>query len=334
VPSVRFDAQFAAFSPAMQHIRSSSAASWRGARSLAWRRKPGTVVAYQQGTPPPDCVDQQHRTFLASRAGSSSPSGSVGGQSVCSTQPALPAAAGGRPRAAAWGSIPSPAAVTRQIKAAASTGELQLLWQQHGPAMNHVHISALLVRLAHLQPHVSSSNSSWLTQLVAASRGVLVACAPRNLSNMLWAWARLKHDPGPGWLADWSDSMTRQLASATARDVSSALWALAALEQEPGRLSPALLAELLAALGRTLCLSEPDPASARSSSSGGGSSGGGGGSTTAQDVSNSLWALARLGTSVPPELLDALLRAAQRHQEALSSQARVIVFRLCCHGSH
>jgi hypothetical protein len=182
--------------------------------------------------------------------------------------------------------------------------------------MNHIHVSALLTRLAHSMPAgTAGSWQAWLLEVAAAADRLLSDCAPRQLSNMLWAWARLGWHPGPLWLADWVDAMLRVLPSASCRDVSNALWALAALQgapqphgQHPGHeaqaLDPVLARELQAALARTLAA---------------GDSGGG---ANAQDVANALWALAHLQLSPAPELLQLLLLAVQRHQDVMKPQVR------------
>ncbi|KAG1678648.1 hypothetical protein FOA52_012655 [Chlamydomonas sp. UWO 241] len=167
----------------------------------------------------------------------------------------------------------------------------------------------------------SGGGGGWLSAWLAAARGGMGETSPRDLSQSLWALARLSVHPGDAWL-----SAARARAAATARhhnaqDLATCLWALTVLRCAPGaewardmlaplltsntaaaRVTPRDAAQMLWALGATSTrvdaralhvlvsqLVGGSSGSSGSSGSGGGSSsgnssggsGGGGGSSGA-----------------------------------------------------
>jgi len=151
---------------------------------------------------------------------------------------------------------------------------------------------------------------------VACLEPQLPACAPRHLSNVLWALAKLGYRPEQGFLSAWQDALLGVIGECSCRDVSNALWALATLRAAPpARLQQALLSSMHRAVTQG------------SSRGGGGGFGGGGydergdaggggnGGGTAQDAANALWALATLRITPPQELLASLCVTMQRQHQ-------------------
>lgn len=229
----------------------------------------------------------------------------------------------GPPAGAAWRGMPHPSQLTKRIMACSSVTELQQLWRQQEQHMNPIQITATLSRLASMCTGAPAEAAlsvvpALLERVLGAAQQALPQCSPRQLSNIMCACARLQHPPSASWSSVWAACMLHQLPAASARDVSCSLWALASLGTDPVALHPSLNQELHSALVRTLC--------------GGSSSGSGSTAATtrgnAQDVSSALWALASLGAPVAPEVMEALVLAAQRVQGSLKAQVGLCACRV------
>jgi hypothetical protein len=259
--------------------------------------------------------------------------------------------------------------LTAWITRAASWEEVALLLARYGRQLNHIHLAAALVRLAHVDGGGSSDSSSssssssssttttttttttnsssssssanstsrpssgsgggarrpaagaasppplpttgrpanwrpFLRDLTLQLAAALPDCGPRQLSNALWAMARLGYAPEAEFVNAWSERMGAACGAASARDASNTLWALAKLQLRP---RARLLQQLLSALHRGVTQGVPG-----GGGRGGDRGGGGHGGATAQDASNALWALATLRLEPPPELLSSLCVALQR----------------------
>jgi len=87
-----------------------------------------------------------------------------------------------------------PAALTKRIKRCSSWRDAAVLFAQQAPCLNHINLSALLVRLAHLPACPSSRPANWqpfVRQVLATSQPLLQFAEPRQLANMAWALAKL-----------------------------------------------------------------------------------------------------------------------------------------------
>jgi hypothetical protein len=74
--------------------------------------------------------------------------------------------------------------------------------------MNHINLSALLTKLAHLPGPPSSRPANWqpfVRQVLVTSQPLLHTAEPRHLANMAWALAKLG-------LQDWVDSSIMPVA--------------------------------------------------------------------------------------------------------------------------
>lgn len=145
--------------------------------------------------------------------------------------------------------------------------------------------------------------TSWLTVWVQRCGACMAGFSARDLSQTLWALAKLRHRPDAAWLqaalghanaahapqaargsSTYSSSSSRQLS---ARDLANMMWALASMQINPGPRWTSAAISTLVAQGRL-------DAGARSAAS-------------AHDVSQMLWALAALRHHLPPPLMHALV---------------------------
>jgi hypothetical protein len=152
---------------------------------------------------------------------------------------------------------------------------------------------------------------AFLEQLLALLEPLLPSCSPRQLSNALWALARLGYTPDPGFWAAWQAALMSVMASASCRDASNVLWALATLGLAP---PPRLQQALLSAMHRGVTEGVAG-GGAFAGGGEGGAGGGGNGGGTAQDAANALWAMSTLRIASPPELLASLCVTMQRQHQ-------------------
>eukprot|EP00197_Chlamydomonas_leiostraca_P004536 CAMPEP_0202862204 /NCGR_PEP_ID=MMETSP1391-20130828/3331_1 /ASSEMBLY_ACC=CAM_ASM_000867 /TAXON_ID=1034604 /ORGANISM="Chlamydomonas leiostraca, Strain SAG 11-49" /LENGTH=991 /DNA_ID=CAMNT_0049541709 /DNA_START=181 /DNA_END=3156 /DNA_ORIENTATION=+ len=275
--------------------------------SMAQEQEPSTSQVQQQ-------ADRPIGMFAATKAPRSS--------SVACTTPELRAA-----RAAKAGAA---IALTGSIQAATHWHQLAQLYADNLQQMNHIHMSALLVRLAHLTTssshptslptHASttqpaSASTEALLATTAASRtkhsshkdsaalhlflsklvpwvGMhLLTFGPRQLASSMWALARLGFRPEPAWVAEWCACMARKLESSKPKDLAMAAWGLVSC----GTLQHAT-ATGAPGLLLQLALAAVQPGVLQACS--------------AQDVSNLAWALAASGLPFKPQLLVPLVQRA------------------------
>lgn len=90
--------------------------------------------------------------------------------------------------------------VTARIKAADNVDKLARIFEVHRSYMSAVNLAALLSRMPHLSPDGLATRSLDVAALMEGALGQLAGCIadcrPRELSNVLWAVAKLGGDPG------------------------------------------------------------------------------------------------------------------------------------------
>jgi len=218
-----------------------------------------------------------------------------------------------------------PSVLTTHLVQSTSVEQLLDVCVTFRAQLNHIHISAALVRLAKLamqqqqqaaqaqaqqrqhprrQPPqapapVPSYHVSWLLDELVTRLG---CCSARELVNVLWALARLA-DPRaprlpqlPALLASLTDLLAADSSPSCVQHASNALWALATLQLQPGE---GLTRVLLEAMERQPLYH----------------------TATSQQVANAMWAAARLQLQVPPGWISSLLGHLLRPGEPLAPQA-------------
>ena len=161
----------------------------------------------------------------------------------------------------AGGEAPMPAAaLTSVIKRAADWHRLRTLQRRHSGQLNHIHIAAMLTHAAQLagtaaagaqgdggageqQPrqhqHYATASSEdaqrrdWALQLLQLAEERAGTFSTRQLSNMLWAAARLRVQLPSSCLAALLAALSAQMSAAGGQDLANALWALASMQRPP-----------------------------------------------------------------------------------------------------
>ncbi len=80
-----------------------------------------------------------------------------------------------------------------KLRADAIIHELSSLVRAHLPALSAQQVAITLWAYAKIGVH---PEKELLDDLTARADALLCKCAPRNLSNLVWALARLEHRPG------------------------------------------------------------------------------------------------------------------------------------------
>ncbi len=135
-------------------------------------------------------------------------------------------------------------ALTAQLTSARSWRDLERLFGEHKGQMNHIHMSALLTRLAHLaqQPPPAAAHAAkhappsqaaaaavgwskheapavrlFLGQAVPFVGMHLLSLGPRQLANVMWAIGSLGYLPEQAWVAEWAACVARKLHAFSCR---------------------------------------------------------------------------------------------------------------------
>lgn len=114
-------------------------------------------------------------------------------------------------------------ALTISIRDSARWTDLERLFDQHKGRMNHIHMSALMARLAHLGQGTAQSWSKYQAAAVRAFLDTavpfiglhLLTLGPRQLATVMWALGSLGYTPQPAWLVEWSACVARKLHAFT-----------------------------------------------------------------------------------------------------------------------
>lgn len=140
--------------------------------------------------------------------------------------------------------------------------------------------------------------------------------SPRDLSQTMWALAKLRHRPGAAWASAAAARARAMAPRMSARDLSNLLWAFATLELDPGLDWLAAMLVPLAVPGdgdgesSSSDALEADTAKAGDFSSGGDRPAFVKGShckISARDASEIIWSIGRMGHRVSPRILQLLL---------------------------
>lgn len=212
---------------------------------------------------------------------------------------------------------------TAQIQACRSAAQLEQLLQGNWQEMDHVHISASFVRLAHMQQqqqHAASkrrgvvdagttaagprqqqqqqllSEPAWLL-LQQAALQQLHKLQARQCSNILWACASLGVEPMEPLLQGLvarSGALLQQGLSTTPQGFANTIWGLATLKVSP---SSEWMMDFFRASQQQLCNFQP------------------------QELSTTIWALAQLRQQPPADWFEAYLAASAAKLGACNAQA-------------
>lgn len=132
--------------------------------------------------------------------------------------------------------------LTADIKAAGSWQALAALVAEHGDgALNHIHVCALVtqaakvVRFGALPPEQAEPFGAWYCGLLDLAYSRLPQAGPREVSNQLWAVARLGVHPGAEWLDAYLSASAGVLPGCASQEVGTLSWALAKFGHTPGR---------------------------------------------------------------------------------------------------
>jgi hypothetical protein len=74
---------------------------------------------------------------------------------------------------------------------------------------------------------------SMVGELMLQLQQRLAECSPQDLSNSLWALAKLRVQPPKDWLQDWVAASADRLDSFSGQAVANAVWALVKLSHRP-----------------------------------------------------------------------------------------------------
>jgi hypothetical protein len=132
---------------------------------------------------------------------------------------------GGQPRSP--GGL-HPAQLTGYIKGSSSVEELGRLVQQHGSSMNYIHVSAAYCSLAKLSGSSAAKQALADQLLVELLQPLLPQCGERACANVMHAMARMQHCP-PGMLSGVLGRLLAQLHAAAPQHLANVIWALATL---------------------------------------------------------------------------------------------------------
>jgi hypothetical protein len=193
--------------------------------------------------------------------------------------------------------------ITNDFRSATTVQELEAVvseWHTHS-FFDSIHTAAAFTRAANLlkgrpapviaaaQPLLDQLAATWETQLPQAT--------VQGLANVLWASGRLRYANQQLWSRTLPLFCQRQQGEATCQEISNAVYAMAVLAAANGGEVPGLskedVAEALATLTQQVAVMVTAPAH----------------SVAGQDISNVLWAHARLGVQVPAAWQRALLQS-------------------------
>lgn len=123
--------------------------------------------------------------------------------------------------------------LTRDIKQAPSWDALQLVVKKHQDHLNFIHVSCALTHLPKIvTPHSLPSSQqasfkAFYANLLELGLKHLPDMRSREVSNLLWASAKLGVHPGSAWLQDVLKAAYQRFAGYEAQDFGSTIWAVA-----------------------------------------------------------------------------------------------------------
>ncbi|KAL6765219.1 hypothetical protein V8C86DRAFT_2463351 [Haematococcus lacustris] len=160
--------------------------------------------------------------------------------------------------------IRDPAPLTQDITACANWQSLQAILQRDAQHMNHIHVSALLVRLAKLvgqqreqqaqRPSDTGARAldRFLGEVSALVSSRLEQFDPRALANCLWAVARLGYRPSHSLLQRFLFLTFIHMHDMKGQELANTAWALASMHVYPGAAWLARLHAHVAAKGSAM----------------------------------------------------------------------------------
>ncbi|KAJ9526912.1 hypothetical protein QJQ45_017714, partial [Haematococcus lacustris] len=161
-------------------------------------------------------------------------------------------------------SIRDPAPLTQDITACTNWQSLQAILQRDAQHMNHIHVSALLVRLAKVvgqqreqQAQCPSDTGAraldrFLGEVSALVSSRLEQFDPRALANCLWAVARLGYRPSHSLLQRFLFLTFIHMHDMKGQELANTAWALASMHVYPGAAWLARLHAHVAAKGSAM----------------------------------------------------------------------------------
>lgn len=132
--------------------------------------------------------------------------------------------------------------LNRQISAASSLLQLRQLFSEHASRMDHIHTTALLIKLSHIvsefteAPAVPPHCQQFFEQLMAKVGQHLDALDARGCSSILWVLGKFRSEAHSPLVQEIVDTklQRRELRAATATDLANIAWGLARLHH-PGQ---------------------------------------------------------------------------------------------------
>ena len=122
--------------------------------------------------------------------------------------------------------------LTDAVECCATGEELLALAVSTASDQDFIHVSAFLVKLTRIRPVQNWKRDRRVRQLVARAGAALAHMEPWQLSNVLWACAKL--GISPPWLRDWVALTCGKLRDFAGQELSLSLFALALLEFDAG----------------------------------------------------------------------------------------------------
>jgi hypothetical protein len=128
--------------------------------------------------------------------------------------------------------------LTSCLRNCSSDAQMSLLLQEHLESLNHIHVSAALVRLAHLRSDAAQEAPPLEPQLQQLLLGLLSkqlgSYTSRQCANSLWALSKLSLQPDPELRSRLLQASLSTLQSASTQEIANSVYAAALLGWSPG----------------------------------------------------------------------------------------------------